>query len=971
MQSREPAIQHLLSLPPQFVAQFEALEGRPRPEWFAASDPPGSKLGSGGGTAHLLAEAWQSTGGDASFNQWLQGHRKLIIHGGGQSRRLPAYAPVGKLFMPIPAFRWARGHRLDQTLLDLQAPEYRRILAHAPSGTVAMVASGDVFLRFARELPAFPKMDVLGLGMWVLPEQAKDFGVFFCPRQRPNELAFFLQKPPAARIRELSSEYLYLIDTGLWLLSERAVTVLLVQCGWNPAEERFAKGSPAPYELYGQFGLALGQAPSAPDAMVGSLTCAVVPLPRSEFYHLGTTRQMIEAVSHLQNLELDETKLGLMGARRHPDQYLQNSRFEIPLRQEENHTLWIENSVVPASWQLGHDHVLTGVPANQWDLQLEPGVCLDFVPIGVTGFCVRLYGINDSFAGAIGEVGTRWFDRPAPNWFLERAVSREEAGINLDADIQNAALFPMLEPDEMDPRFLEWMFAAKPVQSSEFARRWTQCRRLSASEIGGQANLHRLYEQRSRLRQGCLLPMLKNYRWSVFFKLDLEATAKLYAESPHPLPPGPGEVTDGGEPMWLVRDEMFRAAVLRHRGEQGWEQHEANAFARLSEMIVRDAQLSPVVPQRRLLEDQIVWGRSPVRLDLAGGWTDTPPYCLEHGGRVVNLAVDLNGQPPIQVFARLCERPELVMRSIDLGVEEKVRTYRELEAFAEPGSEFALAKAAFALAGFLPRFHAQGGFKTLQEQLQDFGGGIEISMLSAVPRGSGLGTSSILAATLLATLSDLCGLNWDRNILFTRTLALEQMLTTGGGWQDQAGGLFRGIKLLETSPGLAQKPTLRWLPDHLFDSEHANKTILLYYTGVTRLAKQILREIVRGIFLNSPSHLRIVDEIGANSEAAFNAIQKSDYAGLVESIRASWRLNQRLDSGTNPPAVQQILDCIQEYLAATKLLGAGGGGFLLLFAKDNEAGARLRQVLTEHPPNERARFVNFSLSDTGLQLTRS
>jgi len=59
---------------------------------------------------------------------------------------------------------------------------------------------------------------------------------------------------------------------------------------------------------------------------------------------------------------------------------------------------------------------------------------------------------------------------------------------------------------------------------------------------------------------------------------------------------------------------------------------------------------SPLRPA--LKEDQIVWARAPVRLDLAGGWTDTPPYTLRHGGRVVNLAVDLNGQPPIQVFCR-------------------------------------------------------------------------------------------------------------------------------------------------------------------------------------------------------------------------------------------------------------------------------------------------------------------------------
>ena len=193
------------------------------------------------------------------------------------------------------------------------------------------------------------------------------------------------------------------------------------------------------------------------------------------------------------------------------------------------------------------------------------------------------------------------------------------------------------------------------------------------------------------------------------------------------------------------------------------------------------------------------------------------------------------------------------MRSIDLGVEERLRTYEELDTFAQPGSAFALAKAAFALAGFLPRFHADGGFDSLEKQLREFGGGIELSLLAAAPKGSGLGTSSILSATVLAALGDLCGLNWDRNVLFTRTLALEQMLTTGGGWQDQAGGLFRGVKLIETAPGLTQKPTLSWLPDHLFGHELANQRILLYYTGVTRLAKNILSEIVRGIFLNSPA----------------------------------------------------------------------------------------------------------------------
>jgi galactokinase/mevalonate kinase-like predicted kinase len=311
------------------------------------------------------------------------------------------------------------------------------------------------------------------------------------------------------------------------------------------------------------------------------------------------------------------------------------------------------------------------------------------------------------------------------------------------------------------------------------------------------------------------------------------------------------------------------------------------------------------------------------------------------------------------------------MRSIDLGAEQRVESYEELASFAQPGSEFAVAKAAFALAGFLPRFHVTGGYRSLREQLEAFGGGIEVSLLCAVPKGSGLGTSSILAATVLATIGDLCGLGWDSNVLFSRTLALEQLMTTGGGWQDQAGGIYRGVKLIETSPGLEQKPTLRWLPDYLLGQALANHTVLLYYTGLTRLAKNILYEIVRGIFLNSPSHLGIVQEIGANADLAFNALQKLDSEGLAEAVRTSWVLNQRLDSGTNPPAMQKILRQVQDYLAAAKLLGAGGGGYLLMLAKDQTAASKIREVLSTHPPNPRARFVDYELSSTGLQLTRS
>ena len=135
-----------------------------------------------------------------------------------------------------------------------------------------------------------------------------------------------------------------------------------------------------------------------------------------------------------------------------------------------------------------------------------------------------------------------------------------------------------------------------------------------------------------------------------------------------------------------------------------------------------------------------------------------------------------------------------------------------------------------------------------------------------------LGTSSILAATVLGALSDFCGLAWDKNEIGNRTLILEQLLTTGGGWQDQYGGVLHGLKLLQTGEGFHQNPSVRWLPEYLFTEPEYRVCHLLYYTGITRTAKDILAEIVRGMFLNSGSHLRLLSEMKVHALDMYEAI---------------------------------------------------------------------------------------------------
>jgi galactokinase/mevalonate kinase-like predicted kinase len=286
------------------------------------------------------------------------------------------------------------------------------------------------------------------------------------------------------------------------------------------------------------------------------------------------------------------------------------------------------------------------------------------------------------------------------------------------------------------------------------------------------------------------------------------------------------------------------------------------------------------------------------------------------------------------------------------------------------GSAFSIPRAALALAGFHPDYCGVR-YASLQEQLLDFGGGIEISLLAAVPKGSGLGTSSILAATILGGLSDFCNLGWDKQTIGHRTLVLEQMLTTGGGWQDQYGGILPGIKMLETPAGMQDQVSIRWLPDLLFTENPGKQHWLLYYTGITRVAKNILAEIVRGMFLNEGTRLQILDTIKAHATETFDAIQKCDMAQVGYMIKRSWELNKALDPGTTTDEISAIIHRIQDFTFGQKLLGAGGGGYLLICAKDEGAAGRIKEILEKDPPNNKARFVEMDLNNNGLEVSRS
>ena len=906
----------LLSLPPNLVRKgekggtiFHQITELSEEEYFCTCDPEGHRIGSGGGSAWLLMEAFRQSR-KAQFDEWLSSEKRILLHAGGQSRRLPSYAPSGKILTPIPVFRWERGQRLSQDLMSLQLPLYEQMMNMAPKGLNTMIVSGDVLIRTNQPLGPVPQADVVVYGLWLDASVAKNHGVFVSDRRTPQVLKQMLQKPSVEELHQLQKNHYYLTDIGVWILSDRAIRLLMNRCMEGDAS---ANSQIKYYDLYSDFGRSLGTEPLIDDAEIKSLSVAVVPLAGGEFYHFGTSREMISSTVILQNLVSDQRQIMHHDLKPHPSIFVQNALLDVSFSAE-NQNIWIENSHIGKRWKLTSENIVTGVPRNDWQITLAPGQCLDIVPVGDDRFAVRPYHIDDRFDGAE----------------------------------QQRRQFPVLAYNEIEP----WLQANLSPHPSDIIPHPSAL--FSAEEISAEANLARLFEQRVDFRKTNWSAIARNWHHSVFYQLDLDDAAHEFKRYGIPMP---APLEDDAPLMVRIHDAMFRG-------------NSDEAFGLLRQGLTERVLAEPQQPQMSVMQDQIVWGRSPVRIDIAGGWTDTPPYCLLEGGNVVNLAIELNGQPPLQTYVKPCAEPRIILRSIDLGASEVVETYEQLQQFNKVGSPFSIPKAALALAGFLPQFSVNR-YPSLKAQLEAFGCGIELTLLSAIPAGSGLGTSSILAATVLGAVSDFCSLAWDKNEIGRRTLVLEQLLTTGGGWQDQFGGVLGGVKLLQTQSGFDQAPLARWLPTDLYVQPEYQQCHLLYYTGITRTAKQILAEIVRRMFLNNGNQLRLLRQMKEHTMMMYDAIQRQDFVQMGSLVRRTWEQNQLLDSGTNPEQVRRLTDLIDDLCLGYKLPGAGGGGYLYMVAKSPEAAARIRRILTENRLSPNARFVDMSLSTNGLQVSRS
>ena len=344
---------------------------------------------------------------------------------------------------------------------------------------------------------------------------------------------------------------------------------------------------------------------------------------------------------------------------------------------------------------------------------------------------------------------------------------------------------------------------------------------------------------------------------------------------------------------------------------------------------------------------EVTVGR-PLRIDLAGGWSDTPPICYEMGGCVLNAAVTIAKGFPVKVHVKRIRPAEVRISSVDLRKYGVLRSMEEILDHSDPHDWRALVKSALAVTGY---------------RFED--GGISIKISADVPKGSGMGTSSILGSAVVEALGRIAGKDYSVDDVAELTLQLEKEMHTGGGWEDQWGALVPGVKLLKSKPGKHQKIGWKRLDpasEKAFEkylSEHG----LLYFTGQKRMARNVLNGVI-AYYRKNPCDIakEIILRLKSDAAKSFAAIQKRDWRAFTAAMNAYWINKKALDPGSTNPMVESIIARIAPLIDAVTLCGAGGGGFMLIIACNRNARRKIRQILEMGSPIAAGRFYDLTLA---------
>jgi len=294
---------------------------------------------------------------------------------------------------------------------------------------------------------------------------------------------------------------------------------------------------------------------------------------------------------------------------------------------------------------------------------------------------------------------------------------------------------------------------------------------------------------------------------------------------------------------------------------------------------------------------------APLRISFAGGGTDIPPYPAMHGGAVLSVTIERS--------ANALLRPR---SDGDYHVES--RDLRTRAAFAPHELVF------------------DGHLDLVKAVLRDLislrpGRGLDLTLATDAPPGSGLGSSSALVVAMLAAAATASGQRWSPAERAWRAYQVERIdLKVEGGMQDQYAAAFGGLNFIEFhGDDQVEVRPLRVAAEVL---EALEGSLLLAWSGRSRTDLGIVRRQVDGVIGGSPSSLASLGRLKALAKAMRDALLAGDLATFAEGLHEGWEQKRRLAAGIATERLDELYATGRAAGAAGgRVLGAGGGGFLL------------------------------------------
>ncbi len=890
----------------QINSRLEAGKLPSRTHYAVLPDPDGKRVGSGGATLNVLRYIANHRGSDD-----FTGIKILCIHSGGDSKRVPQYSACGKLFSPVPR-ELPDGRR--STLFD----EFIFGMTGVPArmGSGMLVCSGDVLLLFNPLQLDFYSKGAMALSIKENVQTGKNHGVFL--GDSDGNVSRFLHKQSVDSLTKngaVDKNNNVNIDTGAVIFDGNLLNDLysLVANGEDfdyyvndkvrlsfYADFLYPLATEATLENFynetpeGDFSPELKICREAIWNKLHSYKMRLLQFSPASFIHFGTTKELLKLMTEDMpeyaylgwSSDVNSNSFGP-----HNTSFACSSSY---ISQKEQTVIgegsYIEDSYIHRGTTIGKGCVISGVTlAGQ---TIKDGTVLHGLKLKNGEFVVRMYAVEDNPKECV------------------------HMGKKLDEPLWTAKLFT--PADTMD-KAVENTLLGIVNESS-----------LSLSESFNLADTEAIPMWQAKLDDRVKVEVILN---SIRYQAPVEdlkhvfknGVAKRISDRLLTLADKLDE-TNLEEFSLKVRIYYYLSQLVS--GDEG-ENYLKMCFDTISQAL-EGVSTCNYNSELKIAKNEVIT-RLPVRVNFGGGWTDTPPYCNENGGKVLNVALKLNGGFPIEAKVRKLDTSSIILASEDNGTYKEFTNLEELADCKNPSDPFALHKASLISFGVIPK-NTDG--LTLDDVISRIGGGLYLSTQAIkIPRGSGLGTSSILSAACIKALSDFFGLNLSNDQIYDRVMLMEQLMSTGGGWQDQVGGLSSGFKLITSKPAMKQEINCASLDISKETIKELNERFAIIYTGQRRLARNLLREVVGKYIGSDPTTIDALKNIENIAEQMCACLKSGDIDAFSQCMNLHWEESKRLDRGSTNTCIDQIFISIDDLIDGKMICGAGGGGFLQVVMK--------------------------------------